>query len=226
MALGHRLGLAALAATFLVAAGPATAQSRWSGFYGGLVGIGSFRSDMDDFSSNGVVNRTMHNDWDTVAGIGGVVGYAWRELPIRVELEVAHRFRFDLDLRGGAAGTIDYESNVETTSAVVNLLFEWRNQSSFTPFVGATLGYGHNKSETTRRDLVTGATDKDSGGEDNLIWGALVGVDWAFAERWSASAAYRYIDLGEVFSGNVAGESYRADSYTAHELLLSILYRF
>ena len=226
MPLAHRIAGPVLAGLALLATVPAQARSAWSGFYAGLVGIGSFHSQMDDFSFSGIATPKVTNDWDTVAGIGGVIGYAWPNLPVRTELEIAHRFRFDLDLRGGPGRTIDYESNVETTSVAVNLLVEWRNSSRFTPYIGATLGYGHNRAETTRTNLLTGARNKDSGTEDNLIWGALVGVDWGFADRWSASAAYRYIDLGDISSGSVAGESYSADEYTAHELLLSILYRF
>ncbi len=41
---------------------------------------------------------------DVVGGVGLVFGAKSRDLPIRVELEVARRFRFDLDVRENLVG--------------------------------------------------------------------------------------------------------------------------
>lgn len=207
---------------------PAAAQDASGGFYGGLRAIGSI-GEIDDVEGNGFAGTArVVNDSDEVAGIAGVFGYRWDTFPLRTEIEAGHRFRFDLDVRDEApGGDIDYESNVATTSVVLNAVVEWRNSSAFTPFIGGTVGWARNAADTTRTDLSSGAEASRDQHEDNLAWGGMVGVDWAFAKNWSTELAYRYINLGEVDSGAFAGgDSISTGDYTSHDILLSIFYRF
>ena len=227
--------LLALAGLALVAALPAQAAEddvyMLRDMYLGIRAIGavSMMDGLDTRNFNGTLNA--QNDNDDVAGVGGVLGYRWRALPVRTELEVAHRFRFDLDLqdRGAPGGTIDYEANVRTTSVLFNALYEWRNDTSFTPFIGGSVGWARNTADSDRVVIVPGLprTSKETDSDD-LAWGGMLGVDWRFAGNWSAELAYRYIDLGEVevgpFSANNDGVT--ADDYTAHDVILSLSYRF
>ena len=209
-------------------ASPAAAGEEAPSFYLGARAIGGY-GEVDDITTSGFTGATnVQNDTDVVGGVGLVVGYAAPRLPVRLELEVAHRFRFDFDVRDVApAGTIDYEMNIATTSALASAIVEWRNQSDFTPFAGGSVGWARNSTEVTRIPLATQASTTRDVDKDNLAWGATVGLDWAFAENWVAEAAYRYTDLGEVDAGTaVAGDQISADTYISHDLLLSIYYRF
>ena len=59
------------------------------------------------------------------------------------------------------------------------------------------------------------------------MFGGLVGVNWRFAENWSAEFMYRYINMGEVSTGNLTfGEKIESDDYTSHDLLFSAYYHF
>ena len=81
--------------------------------------------------------------------------------------------------------------------------------------------------ETERTVLATGVETEREEDKDNFAWGALLGVDWDFTERWSAQAAYRYIDLGEARAGGgPASDSITADDYISHDFLLGVLFRF
>lgn len=206
---------------------PAFAEDSDGGFYLGARAIGSFASAGGIDTSGFAGSTRIQNDSDTVAGVAGVVGYRWADLPLRTEIEGGYRFRFDFDLQDQGAPTIDYETNLESATVLFNALLEWRNESDFTPFIGGSIGWARNISETTRVNIPGGTSTTQDNDEDNLAWGVMAGVDWEFIDHWSAGLAYRYLDLGEFDSGSFSGgDSVGADDFTSHDVLLSVTYRF
>ena len=221
-------GRLAVIALVLLCAIPASARDR-AGFYTGLRLVGSVAevTDVNTTGFNGSLNS--QNDNDLVGGGGGVFGYRWGRMPFRTELEIAHRVRFDWDTRdtGGASAATGYENNLESTNVLLNILFEYRNMSSITPFLGGTVGWARNRSETTRTNLGNGAQENLSNTVNNIAWGVMLGVDWAFSQRWTAEAAYRYINLGEANTGTFsAGDSLETENYVSHDVLLSVMFRW
>jgi len=218
---------ATLGALGLVVA-PAWADEGVLSYFAGLRAIGTY-SVIEDVGTTGFAGpAVVENDTDVVGGVGFVAGARVRDLPLRLELEVAHRFRFDLDVRENApGGAIDHEINVATTSALLSAIVEWRNDSTLTPFVGAGVGWDRNSIETERTDLSTGIKTTRDNDTDNFAWSAQAGVTWRFAQSWSAEAAYRYIDLGDSSTGvGPGGENISGDRYTSHDLLLGVLFNF
>ena len=228
MACPWRIAVFLIALTILTLSGfaPAGAADR-AGFYTGLRLIGSV-ADLDGVEATGFNGSYVENHGDDlVAGGGGVVGYRWGRWPFRTEVEIAHRVRFDWDFRDGGPPTIGYSNNLDSTNLLFNLLFEYRNMSKFTPFIGATVGWARNHSSVERTNIGAGTTTEQSESVNNVAWGAMLGLDWAFAQKWSAEFAYRYINLGEVSTGTFAtGETIKADDYTSHDLLLSVMYKW
>lgn len=202
------------------------AQDR-AGFYAGLRLIGSV-ADIDDVSVSGFSGPLMENhSSDLVAAGGGVFGYRWDRLPIRTEVEISHRVRFDWDYRDTGTPAIGYENNVDSTDILFNLLFEYRNMSAFTPFLGGTLGWAHNHSSVDRTNVGTGVTTSQSNSENNLAWGIMLGLDWAFAANWNAELAYRFVNLGSVSTGVFpTGEEISAESYVAHDVIVTAMYNW
>ncbi len=195
--------------------------------YLGIRAIGSF-AELDDVNSSGFGGGlNIQNDTDTVAGLGGVVGYRWQGIPLRTEIEAGYRFRFDLDAQDLGAPAIDYEADIATTTVLFNAMLEWRNESDFTPFIGGSIGWARHSSDTKRINTGTQAKVSKDTDEDNLAWGGMAGVDWHFAERWSADIAYRYLNLGDVDAGRFSGgDGVDADDYTSHDIMLSVNFRF
>jgi opacity protein-like surface antigen len=225
---GAGLGCALAVALVLGSAAPAKADQGVLSYYLGVRAIGGYAM-VDDVQTSGFTGTSqIQNDSDVVGGVGIFAGTKVRDWPVRFELEVAHRFRLDFDVRENRTGAvIDHEMNIATTSALVSAIVEWRNSTPFTPFLGASLGWARNATDVERINLATQVKTERSEDRDNLAWGAMVGVDWDFSESWTAQAAYRYVDLGEVGSGaGPSGESISADSHTSHDLLLGVLYRF
>ncbi|RED51248.1 outer membrane protein [Aestuariispira insulae] len=194
------------------------------GFYVGLRGIGAFGVN-DNFTTSGL-NGTLEerNTEDPVAGIGGIFGYRFENAPIRTELELSHRFRMDLDLRDLQSPATGFENNLATTSALINVAFEIRNDTNFTPYIGGTFGWSRNHSDV-EREVSGSAPQTFENDNDDLALGVMAGVTWRFAEHWDVDLAYRYINLGEVDTGNMSGDQIKAD-YHSHDALLTVDYRF
>jgi opacity protein-like surface antigen len=209
-----------------IATQSANANDR-SSFYAGLRLVGSV-ADLDDVSATGFSGplQDNHSD-DLVAGGGGVFGYRWGRWPIRTEVEIIHRVRFDWDFRDTGTPAVGYENNVDSTNLLFNLLFEYRNMSDFTPFIGGTLGWAHNNSSVDRSNVGTNITTSQSNAEDNLAWGIMLGLDWAFASNWGAEIAYRFLNLGPVSTGVFpTGEEVSAENYIVHDVMISAMYNW
>lgn len=212
----------------LAACAPALAEDGAGGLFMGVRAIGAV-SEINDVETTGFTGpASIETDRDEVAGLGVVFGYAMRGVPLRVELEVTRRIRFDLDVRDAVpSAVIDNEINVATTSALFNALLEWRNSSDFTPFAGASLGWARNSTDNDRTAIATQIKTSHQNDEDNFAWGAMAGVDWKFAESWAAGLAYRYIDLGNVDTGLApTGDRIVGDKYVSHDVLLSLIFHF
>ncbi|MDH3699721.1 MAG: outer membrane beta-barrel protein [Alphaproteobacteria bacterium] len=203
-----------------------TAQSAdRTGPYLGLRLVGSVAKVIDESATGFNGTFITNTDSDLVGGGGGVFGYRWAGLPIRTEVEIAHRVRFDWGVRDGGPPVLGYENNLESTNVLFNVLYEHRNPSSFTPFIGGTVGWARNRSQVDRTVIGSGTVQSKSNTVNNVAWGVMLGVDWAFTSNWSAEFAYRYIDLGEASSGLFAGgDGFDANQYSSHDILISILY--
>ena len=221
--------VAVLCVGLSLAIAPAVLAGGKPGYYIAFRSIAAF-SSMDDVIGKAFSNTlNLQNDSDEVAGLGGAIGYKWNNLPLHSEIEVTHRFRFDFDTRVDGPGDADtgYEANVDTTAVLFNLLYDFRLDARFTPYIGGTLGWAHNSADTERRVINTGILTTKETATDNLAWGGMAGIVWDFSERWGADFAYRYINLGEVDTGVFAGgDSVTADEYISHDFLVTLLYRF
>ncbi|MGF1607983.1 MAG: outer membrane protein [Kiloniellales bacterium] len=225
-----RAALPLFAAFALLASGaPSLAGEGDDGFYVGIRAIGAPFAEMRSVKTQGFAGpANVENDTDQVAGPAAVIGWRFKRLPLRAEIEGGYRVRFDLDVRDQApGGTVDYEIDVATAQLLFTAILEWRNRSSLTPFVGGSIGWARNTTETQRTVLSTQVQVNREQDQDNIAWGLMAGVDWRFAERWSAEIAYRFMNLGKVETARFAtGEQISSDNYLSHDVLLSVFYRF
>lgn len=197
------------------------------GYYLGLRIIGSYAEVQDSAATGFGGDLSVNNETDLTAGSGVVVGYRWKSLPVRTELEVAYRFRFDHDLRDDGPPPVGYEDNLATLSGLVNVAYEYRNASDFTPYIGGSIGWAQNHTVVDRDNLATGVEEEFENRKHNFAWGAMLGVTWRFARKWDADLGYRFINLGEVDTGEAgAGGRITADDYIAHDVLVTVNYRF
>jgi len=219
--------LGALCALFGVTS-PAFAGKGDHGHYLGFRFIGSFAQVDDTSSQNFVGPLQVNNDTDIVAGNAFVLGYRWKSLPIRTDIEIAYRYRFDHDLRDNGLPVRGYENNLATLSGLVNVTYEYRNSTSFTPYLGGGVGWAQNHSSVRLSNITNGGEEEFEKRVHNFAWGAHLGVTWRFANRWDTDFGYRFMSLGEIESGKggTSNGTFTADDYFSHDVLWTINYRF
>lgn len=201
------------------------AKDRVGGYYAGLQVTGSY-AEVDNFSTTGTNEFAAIDTKDMTIGTGAVLGYQWRGIPIRTEFEAGYRFRFDFDSRDNV-GPVSFKTDIATTTFLYNIAYEYRNNTGFTPFVGATIGWARHTANLDRNLQDTNGQFNSVEDTDNFAYGGFFGVNWAFSDHWSTELAYRYMQLGEVNTGTVTtGESLTAEEYSAHDFLITVKYGF
>ena len=211
--------------TVSTAAWAQRASSDHSGDYVSVLKIGSYGTVDDAVANTGTLE--LRNDSDAVGALGVVVGYNWAKkgLPFRSEIEYHYRARFDFDFR--VQNSAGYEDQLSTHALIVNMYYDYQMNDRWAVFAGGGVGWAQNVSEVARVPLIGGAKRDLETRTDNLTWNAALGVIWSFSRSWDAEFRYRYIDLGEVESGrHIDGTTITASSYTSHDFILGITYRF
>ena len=107
---------------------------------------------------------------DSALLLGGGVGYQFNE-NMRADLTVDWAGNYDV-----APG-----ADMSTTTVLGNLYFDWANDSAFTPYVGAGIGYG----------WVDDAPGNDSG----IAYGLAAGVSMGLTDNIDLDVGYRFRDI-------------------------------
>lgn len=201
------------------------AHAEDGGYFLSLKGFGGW-SDPGDISSTGTGTLSERNTADLAAGGGAAIGYQFADAPFRLEAEVLHRVRVDVDSRD-TTNNIGYENNLSSTTALMGLAYEFRNDGSWTPFVGGYAGLAQNTSSVDRTNLAAGTTTTTENDQTDLAVAATMGVDFAATEVLDFGVAYRFSYLGGFDTGTMAGgDSIEGDPFLAHDLVLSVRFNF
>ena len=196
--------------------------------------IGGFSETQDAKNEGSLGGNTTNPDHsDEVAGIGAALGYeASAGLgKLRVEIEVHHRFRFDFDenrpIIDNALQQAGLDSNLATTSGLVNLNYRFDLWSILNPYVGGGLGATYYRADNEFNDFGgLGRSSKVSTGT-NFTWAVNAGMLWQVSDRFDLVLGYRYIDMGEVEFGSFAGGGVEVVAdYVSHDVILGLGYRF
>tara|TARA_R110000868_G_scaffold28525_6_gene106885 strand:+ start:18948 stop:19640 length:693 start_codon:yes stop_codon:yes gene_type:complete len=201
------------------------ASSGNSGDYLSFLMIGGYSSVDDVTASSGTLQ--LRNDVDEVGALGITLGYNWAKkgLPIRSEIEYHYRARFDFDTR--VLGSAGYENQLSTHAVIANVYGDYQMNDRWALFAGGGIGWAQNVSDVARVPIGGGAKTELVTRTNNFTWNLALGVIWSFAQNWDTEFRYRYIDLGEVESGpHTDGTTIRADSYTSHDFIIGLTYRF
>jgi outer membrane immunogenic protein len=216
----RRLGLALLASVALVGTAaaadlpvkapvykaPAMAPLyNWTGFYVGLnAGYSWGRQDNSDVNALGV---TVLSNSDHLNGFigGGQIGYNWQVNQWVFGLEAD--FQGSGQKADGSMFIAAPPSNfAPTTNVTINYTdkLDWfgtvrgrigyamGTTGNWLPYVTGGWAYGHGEISAT-----TSLGESFSGSQDYSGWTVGGGVEWAFANLWSAKLEYLYIDFGD-----------------------------
>ncbi len=201
----------ALVLAAAVGAGPLAADAADKGFYVGA-GFGANWTRDSDLTGTGINTSA---DFDT--GWAGLLSAGWAYgNGFRSELELGHR-RNDLDSLSGAAGGTGDASG---WNGMVNVLYDFKTGTPFTPYLGAGLGAARVSLEASP----VGASRIDDS-DSAFAYQGIAGVGYRLNENAQVFADYRYFATTGLDFATAAGTSVDAD-YGNHTLMVGLRFSF
>ena len=214
-------------AVVLVSAG-ARAGVNDRGFYLGIRALPALSDAADETIAGGTLKQNSDDPELTIGG-GIMVGYHWRrhDLPLRLEIEYAHRLQLDFDAENSGPPRVGYKNDVTSDSLMFNAYLDIATDSPWRPYVGVGLGWARNESDVLRTNLVTFARESRRETVNNLAYSLQTGVRVAISDSWVGEIGYRFLDMGEIESGSfTTGDSVSADHYYSHDIVFGLAYMF
>ncbi|MEJ9340217.1 outer membrane beta-barrel protein, partial [Escherichia coli] len=119
---------------------------------------------------------------------------------------------------------------------MLNAYYDFRNDSAFTPWVSAGIGYARIHQKTTgisTWDYGYGSSGRESlsrsGSADNFAWSLGAGVRYDVTPDIALDLSYRYLDAGDssVSYKDEWGDKYKSEvDVKSHDILLGVTYNF
>ena len=170
----------------------------WTGWYLGVNVGGSWGHQDTTFNSAAGIITTSNN----VNGVigGGQIGYNW-------QLGSPWVFGIEADIQGSgqkssgalslATGPValNYEDKLDWFGTVRGRLgYAIGDRGTWLPYITGGLAYGDSK--ISGSGAVAGTAVAFSNSDTRVGWTIGAGIEWAFADRWSAKLEYLHMDLG------------------------------
>ncbi|TDP46946.1 OmpA family protein [Zavarzinia compransoris] len=202
----------ALAAAFLAAAtAGARAESSEGPYLGGYFSY-SFPGSVDakgNLGGNAAIPDSGELELDNGFGGGALFGYDYGAF--KAEAEVAYRnYGNDkygkLTLDGSPSAAIRAEGDTGLLAVLGNVIYEYENSSTFTPYVGLGLGAGW--------------VFADGGNDAGFAYQGIAGAKVGLGDGLAAFVDYRYLATTNVKAGNVDG------SLATQNVQAGLLYTF
>jgi outer membrane immunogenic protein len=183
----------------------------WTGFYvGGQIGGGWGDHDRD--------TGAFQNSYSSSGIIGGAhLGYNWQARGSSIVWGI----EADINASGikgddnGAGGTFD-ESKLTWVGSIRGRLGVANNNWLFY----GTAGWAFGEIRHLNPAGVPASNDSSVDG-----WTAGLGIEWAFAPRWTTRLEYRYYDLGDYNLAPAGLAAFTVDN-TYHTVTWGVSYRF
>ena len=173
-----------------------------NGVYIGLGAGGNYQARVD------IDGATTNANADFALGFAGVgsVGYAFKN-GVRLELEGSYREN-DVD-SVNTSGVVTPATQIERSTAAVmmNVAFDYHNETRFVPSLGAGIG-------------LAAVSTGDTGDDVALAGQAMAGIGYKLNDRLTLFADYRLAASAEL-DGALAGESLTTDNVN-HSLIAGI----
>jgi len=180
---------------------------------GGYIGIQSGAAQAADADGASSTN-TWTTEYDLGFTIGAVAGYDFGHL--RFEGEFAYQkngFDRSSSLGPGLPGGSYLGGDLKTLSGLANVIFEFENESSITPFIGAGIGIANLEVDNLRSPVFPGSTNAD---DTVFAYQFIAGISIAVSERIALDLSYRYLATEDP------DLHIRSYEYASHNVLLGI----
>ena len=174
----------------------------WSGFYVGVNIGGSWGRQRETFTTAAaIVDASVHPN----GVIGGAqIGYNWQgynspwvfglEADIQGSGQRANG-AFAIALAGVPASAISFEDQLQWFGTVRGRIgYAIGYQGRWLPYITGGLAYGENRIHGS--GTAVGVPVAFDASKTDVGWTVGTGVEWAFADQWSAKLEYLFADFG------------------------------
>ncbi|MBL8831168.1 MAG: OmpA family protein [Rhodospirillales bacterium] len=155
------------------------------------------------------------------AGAAGTaaIGYGFGN-GLRGELELGHRAGSvrGVDNATGAAGG----GRIDVSSLMANVLYDFANETSFVPYLGAGIGGARLRAKDVGPDQGNAFV---SGAANVFAYQGIVGLDYRIGDNMALGASYRYFATQSASIGSTAGDS-ASIPYRDHSIVIGMRYAF
>lgn len=204
-----------LAAT-LVGASAANAEPVSKGAW--YLGAGAMPVFQEDADST-VDSTTDIIKYNTGWGVSGSGGYAWNN-GLRTEAEIAYRQAGVDEVTGTGAGPV-FDGHIHNISLMGNVLYDFKNSTRLTPYVGAGIGVAFVNADEMRT-IVSRTLDSN---RETFAYQFIGGVSAALTRNLALTADYRYFrTLDEKFRTNLDDRA--ATDNSSHNVMVGVRYTF
>ncbi|MFO1172861.1 MAG: outer membrane beta-barrel protein [Hyphomicrobiaceae bacterium] len=227
----------------------------------GDIGYATHRdSDIRELDFNGYSQPLTETSIDEAWTAGGGIGMYFSSA---IRGDVTVDYRMDTGVEGfkpaGDLNNGDRAFDVDSTVVLANLYYDMDMGSRFTPYVGAGIGWASNRANEGEGNGWWGASAGgcgcgadlypvtiESNSTSNFAWALMAGVSVDLGSRsggmkdvqeiasaWKLDLGYRYLDMGEVHTGEVVMQNPNGtqtsgdpiiDDYAAHEFRVGLRY--
>lgn len=213
-------------------------------------------SDIRELDFNGFSQPLTNTSIDEAWTLGGGIGMYFSSA-IRGDITVD--YRMDTGVEGykpvGDLNNGDRSFDVDSTVVLANLYYDIDMGSRFTPYIGGGIGWASNRANEGEGNGWWGAgcgcsADQypvviESATTSHFAWALMAGVSvdlggrggmkdvQDYSSAWKLDLGYRYLDMGEVHTGEVVMQHPTAtqtsgdpiiDDYNAHEFRVGLRY--
>jgi outer membrane autotransporter protein len=208
-------------------------------------------SDAGDTLNSRSVNL---GDFSHSSFVGGLAaGYDFfprKGWPLRAEIEFlarsykdvtkTHSSSLNATIGGNALNTlirVNERSKIGIHTALLNVYYDFHNDSQFTPFLGAGAGiavlHGKLKNAVIAAPDMNPPVEFDAGidddahyGDAQFAWGLNAGVNYALNADWSLDLGYKYTNAGNNSYTSGLGSVGLETKLQIHDILLGCRYTF
>ena len=214
----------------------------WTGFYIGLNAGYSWGRQENDLVVT-ATGTTLFSNTDNLDGFvgGGQIGYNWQVNQWVFGLEADFQGSGQKDDGSYVIAPIVGAAVVPGLTATYTDKLEWFGTvrgrvgyamgvtGNWLPYVTGGWAFGHGTLSGTGTTTPAGTINTFSVSQDYSGWTVGGGLEWAFADHWSAKAEYLYIDFGNgpTVAANAAGTlSIVSNKMTDNIARLGVNYKF
>lgn len=176
--------------------------------------LGAVFLNDDDIEDSGVSGElSFDNGGAATFAVGTSVGQGGRiEMELGARVNDISKMTFD-----GYPGKIDVDGDVTTVSFMGNAYYDFKNESSFTPFIGGGLGYANVEYDF---DKIEDDKVNDKEDDDVMAYQVMLGMGYAATDHLSIDLQYRYFATVDPELNGIDFE------YRTHNMMLGLRYSF